>query len=131
MTRWTEADLSAFRQRQKGPEKLARSSAKTGPRSELEVQLEYQLMAHGLSGYVLQHRPLPPRKWALDFAWPETRLAIEVQGMVHRIKGKFKRDIEKRAELMLAGWRVLEVDGDAIRSGQAIAWAKILLAWPS
>jgi hypothetical protein len=47
--------------------------------------------------------------------------------MAHRIKGKFKRDIEKRALAMLAGWRVLEVDGAAIKDGRAIAWTKRLL----
>ena len=47
--------------------------------------------------------------------------------MVHRIKGRFRADIEKRALALLAGWRVLEVSGAEIRSGQAIAWLIALL----
>jgi hypothetical protein len=48
--------------------------------------------------------------------------------MAHRIKGKFKRDIEKRALALLAGWRVLEVGGDEVRSGRALVWLRELLA---
>ncbi len=53
-----------------------------------------------------------------------------MQGMAHRIKVKFKADIEKRALAMLSGWRVLEVGGDQVRSGQALEWLKSLLALP-
>ena len=70
---------------------------------------------------------LPDRELELDFAWPVDRVAVEVQGMAHRIKGKFRRDIEKRALAMLAGWRVLEVDGAAIREGRALNWLRELL----
>lgn len=89
--------------------------------------MEEQLVEANIVGWVLQHQPIPTRKWRLDFAWPDLKVAIEVQGMVHRIKQKFKRDIEKRAELMLAGWEVLEVDGEAIADGAALAWVKRLL----
>lgn len=123
MTRWTEADLAAFRRRNGSVEK---PTPKPRERSELEIQLEYQVLAHGLGG-IAEYRPLPPRRWRLDRAWPEILVGVEVQGMVHRIKGRFKQDIEKRAALLLAGWRVLEVDGEAIRDGRAIAWIQALL----
>jgi len=42
--------------------------------------------------------------------------------MAHRIKAKFNTDIEKRALAMLAGWRILEVNGDAVRNETGIAW---------
>ncbi|CAB4223457.1 hypothetical protein UFOVP1670_60 [uncultured Caudovirales phage] len=69
-----------------------------------------------------------PRKQELDFAWLDQKLAVEVQGMVHRIKKTFKADIEKRAIALLAGWRILEVGGDEIRSGQASKWLQQLMA---
>lgn len=68
------------------------------------------------------------RDFELDFAWPGLKVAVEVQGGVHRIKGKFGRDIEKRALAMLAGWKVLEVDSASIKDGRAIDWVKRLLA---
>lgn len=139
--RWSEEALAAFRKRQaqwdkdgtvrehicKGPPKPPRPLKRQAERSRLEVMMEQQLSAAGIKDYVTQHIPLAPRRWRLDFAWPQLKVAIEVQGMVHRIKGKFKRDIEKRAELMLAGWEVLEVDGESINDGMAIYWAKKLL----
>lgn len=95
--------------------------------SKLERRLDQQILEAGL--------PEPRRNWfflngrdfELDRAWPAAKLAVEVQGMAHRIKGKFQRDIEKRALALLAGWKVLEVDGASIRDGRAIQWLKELL----
>lgn len=95
--------------------------------SKLERRFDQQLAEAGL--------PEPRRNWfflngrdyELDRAWPAQKVAVEVQGMAHRIKGKWKRDIEKRALAMLAGWKVLEVDGASIRDGRAIEWTKQLL----
>ena len=95
--------------------------------SKLERRFDQQILEAGL--------PEPRRNWfflngrdfELDRAWPAEKIACEVQGMAHRIKGKWKRDIEKRALAMLAGWRVLEVDGASVRDGRAIQWLKQLL----
>lgn len=95
--------------------------------SKLERRFDQQLSESGL--------PEPRRNWfflngrdfELDRAWPAMKCAVEVQGMAHRIKGKFQRDIEKRALAMLSGWTVLEVDGASIRDGRAIEWTKQLL----
>ena len=97
------------------------------PPSKLERRFDQQIEEAGL--------PPPKRNWfflngrdfELDRAWPAKKVAVEVQGMAHRIKGKFQRDIEKRALALLAGWRVLEVDGKSIRDGRAIEWAKRLV----
>lgn len=136
--RWTPEALAAFQKRSSGWKKTEKGvtthlienpcgTKRSTNRSELEQQLKLQLTASGFKGFVEQHQPLLPRKWSLDFCIPDRKLAVEVQGMVHRIKDKFKRDVEKRAELMLAGWKVLEVDGESIRDGRAIEWIKRLL----
>lgn len=95
--------------------------------SELELLFSGQIKLAGLPVPEREHRPIPGRKWRLDFAWPGTFTGVEVQGMVHRIKGRFKADIEKRATLLLSGWVVLEVDGDSIRNGRALQWLTSLL----
>lgn len=74
---------------------------------------------------------LPDREFELDFAWPALKLAVEVQGQAHRVKGRFKADIEKRALALLGGWRVLEVDGDAVRSGRGVQWLEQILGCAS
>ncbi|MCE5224883.1 MAG: endonuclease domain-containing protein [Porphyromonadaceae bacterium] len=54
----------------------------------------------------------PKRKWRLDFAWPEFKLAVEIEGGVFT-KGRHTRpkgfigDIEKYNELTLYGWKLL------------------------
>lgn len=70
---------------------------------------------------------LQDRDFEIDFAWSSWRVGVEVQGMAHRIKGKWKRDIEKRALLLLAGWRILELDGASIKDGRGLAWLRALL----
>lgn len=56
----------------------------------------------------------PTRKWRLDFAWPEQRVAVEIQGGVFT-KGRgghtsgvgVQRDCEKGNAATLLKWRVL------------------------
>ena len=54
------------------------------------------------------------------------QVGIEVQGMAHRVKGRFLGDLEKRALGMLQGWLVLEVGGEQIKNGNAMGWLQEL-----
>jgi very-short-patch-repair endonuclease len=49
------------------------------------------------------------RKWELDFAFPQEKLAIELQGYGtgHLSYAGMKRDTEKHNDLILSGWRIL------------------------
>lgn len=93
----------------------------------------------------VEHSPLPPpvpqyhfhptRRWRFDFAWPEHRVAVEIDGLVWRPGGKsrhttpagFRADLEKRNEATLLGWRVLHFEQDAVASGEAFETLKRLL----
>lgn len=92
-------------------------------RSGLEISLERQMLDAGLK-FETEYRFLPDRKFRADFAFVEQKLLVEVDGMVHRIKARFKADIEKKALALLAGWRVLSVGGDQVRDGEALKWIK-------
>jgi very-short-patch-repair endonuclease len=54
------------------------------------------------------------RKWRFDFAWPEQKVALEIQGGVHS-SGRhtsgtgYHKDMEKLNRAQLAGWIVLLV----------------------
>lgn len=66
------------------------------------------------------------RRWRFDLAWPDERLAVEVEGGTwtggrHTRGAGFEADAEKYAEAVLSGWRVLRVTGAMIRSGRAVA----------
>jgi hypothetical protein len=127
--RWTEEQLANFKRRRETltvsePIQLVPQPEKV---SKIERRFDQQLVENDVPLYQRNYFFLPDRDLELDFAWPALKVAVEVQGMAHRIKGKFKRDIEKRALAMLAGWRVLEVDGSAIRDGRAMEWLKAML----
>ena len=67
------------------------------------------------------------RQWRWDYAWPDLKIAVEVQGGIHtrgrhtRAKG-YTGDCEKLDEAQLLGWLVLWVTYEQIGSGQALAW---------
>lgn len=44
------------------------------------------------------------REWRLDFAWPDVKVAVEVESSVHRTKGRFETDIPKYNALASEGW---------------------------
>lgn len=133
--RWTPEQLDEYRKRGTvRTHRIEKSEIKPPPappkESNLERRFDQQLRANGITDFERGWFFIVGRDFELDFAFPKRKLAVEVQGMAHRIKGKWKRDIEKRALAMLEGWRVLEVDGATIRDGRAIEWTKRMLALP-
>lgn len=74
-----------------------------------------------------QYQPIAERKFRLDFADPFNKIAVECDGAVHRIKGRFLADIDRHNALTLAGWRWLRVGRKQIQSGQAIDQLKQLM----
>jgi very-short-patch-repair endonuclease len=74
----------------------------------------------------------PVRRWRFDFAWPELRLAVEVEGGVYS-QGRHNRpqgfigDTEKYNAAAEAGWTVLRYTGTAIRSGNAVEQVRTMI----
>lgn len=69
----------------------------------------------------------PKRKWRFDFAWPASKIALEVHGGIHsggrHTRGRgFVEDRAKMNEAALLGWTVLEVTPDHIKTSQLRAW---------
>ena len=63
---------------------------------------------------VAEHRFSPPRRWRFDWAWPDEKVALEVQGGVfvqgrHTRGAALLREHEKLNEAAAQGWRVLYV----------------------
>ena len=72
------------------------------------------LVFHGLPAPVLEHKFHPHRKWRIDLAWPELKLAVEIEGGVftrgrHVRPVGFLRDIEKYNTANVLGWSLLRV----------------------
>ena len=133
--RWTEDQLAEFERRRKefkgvdidAVHRKVKQPPKPGTESKLERRFAQQLDEAGIRGHQRNYFFLRDRDLELDFAWPSLKVAVEIQGMAHRIKGNFKRDIEKRALALLAGWRLLELDGSRVRDGSGLEWLRELL----
>lgn len=66
------------------------------------------------------------RDWRFDFAWPDRRFAVEVEGVTehggrHQQIGGFIGDIEKYHAALSLGWTVYRTTGTLIKSGATIS----------
>ena len=122
--RYSEADYGALLARRRGKAPEPRPTAKSVPcvavaGDKWPLALDQQLRLIGITAQVLEHRFAQPRKWRFDIAYPPILFAVEVDGMVHRIKERFVADLEKHQAAFAAGWRVLRVSPAQVRSGEA------------
>ncbi len=83
--------------------------------SEAERRFQALMELHHITGWVAQ---FPFGVYAVDFAFPAQRVAIEIDGWAfHRSAERAASDARKQNRLTLAGWRVLRfgwhrIDGD-------------------
>lgn len=109
---------------------------KRAKRDALEKQMLVQIMGTpAIPNPQTQYLFHPERKWRFDFAWPQEKIALEVQGGVHtgggHVRGKgYNNDCEKNNEACVMGWRVLAVTTDHIASGQAVSWLTRIFTEP-
>jgi len=81
------------------------------------------------------------RRWRFDFAWPDHKVALEIEGLVVmrvngelQVKGRhasitgFKDDCEKYAWAAVLGWRVLRFEQSQVKSKFAIEMLERVLA---
>jgi very-short-patch-repair endonuclease len=101
-------------------------------KSNLEETLLLLIRAEGLPEPEREWRFHPTRKWRLDFAYPEKRIGIEVQGGTY-IRGAhsrgtgLERDYEKYNQAQVLGWDVYQFSRKMIESGEAIETIKRVL----
>ena len=137
--RMTEAEVAAHQRRLWGNGLGFRSTGRAAatvlrrvlPESKLELRFTQQLAERpDIPPHVRNYFFLDGRDFELDFAWPNLKFAVSIEGMAHRVRGRFKADIEKHALAVLAGWTVLRVGGAEIRHGVAIYWTQTMLERP-
>jgi very-short-patch-repair endonuclease len=101
-------------------------------KSGLEETLLLLIRAEGLPEPEREWRFHPTRRWRLDFAYPEKRIGIEVQGGTY-IRGAhsrgtgLERDYEKYNQAQVLGWDVYQFSRKMIESGEAIETIKRVL----
>jgi len=96
------------------------------------IGLDRQAVAIGLPAPTPELYFAKPRRWRFDFAWEPQRLAVEVDGAVftggrHTRGTGYEKDIEKYAEALCRGWRVLRVTTGMVRDGRALGYLERLL----
>jgi hypothetical protein len=75
-----------------------------------------------------EHEFHPVRKWKFDFAWPEFKIALEVEGVLpgeggrHQRASGYEGDCSKYSEASLLGWTVLRATPRMVRAGEAWGW---------
>ena len=91
--------------------------------------------ADGIPEPIAEYRFHATRRWRFDFAWPDQRVAVEIEGVLHsegggrhqRVKG-FLADCEKYEAALLDGWQVYRVPGPWISDGRNQVWRPQVLS---
>ena len=118
---------------------LARKSAKAPPSANTIFANQLELRRRDLGterAKSILPLPVPEyafaeeigRKWRFDFAWPKLKVALEVDGQVHRIDGRWRSDMHKFNVAMFLGWDVLHVRPEDVRCGRALRELETLLS---
>ena len=93
--------------------------------SKAEENLAFALSVMEVCQPIREHRFHAKRKWRFDFAWPDHKFAVEVEGVTYeggrhqRVEG-FIADLDKYEAAMLDGWVVYRCSGKQINSGRAV-----------
>lgn len=109
-------------------------------KSALEGVLALHMRGVGIPTPEREYQFHEDRKWRFDFAWPDLRLAIEVEGVTfygknangtlrlgrHQTAKGFEADAEKYNAAVLDGWSVLRFTNGMIKRGEAI---KVIDEW--
>ena len=93
--------------------------------SPLERAFLTRLRQQGFPEPVREFKPIPNRRWRVDFAWPEYGLLVEIEGGTwsggRHTRGKgFEDDCRKYGRLVLDGWRVLRFTSGMVEDGSAL-----------
>jgi very-short-patch-repair endonuclease len=83
--------------------------------SALEAEFDLQVLAFRLPTPEREYRFHPVRGWLFDRAWPEHRVAVELEGLTapwaragrHQRAEGYAEDCTKYSEAQLLGWKVL------------------------
>lgn len=108
--------------------------------SKAEDELAFQLKALKIE-FEREYRFHPTRRWRFDFAIPETKLAVEVEGITswgknkngtmklgrHQTAKGIEGDLEKYDEAMRLGWNVYRCSQSMVKSGRALQTIEILI----
>jgi very-short-patch-repair endonuclease len=97
--------------------------------SEPEFIFAHQALADKLPPFVVEYRFDEVRKFRFDFAWPDRKFAVELEGAIwsngaHSTPMGILRDMDKGNLAVMLGWSVLRFSPAQVKSGEAIGMVK-------
>lgn len=101
--------------------------------SKLNEDFEEQLVRGKIKyTWVREYRFAPPRRYRFDFAWPDQKIAVEIQGGTfsggaHSRGARQHNDFEKNNLAVLLGWRVIYGDTKMVKSGELLSLIKQIM----
>lgn len=102
------------------------------PRAEspMESRARVALVLAGMPPEVQYPVELRGRRYRLDLAFPEQRIAVEYDGADHRTQRRARLDLAREAALTAAGWRILRFDAYEVlfRPDRIVAAVRAALA---
>ena len=98
---------------------------KESAQSKLETKVARQLSMANFPAWEQQFRFHPTRRWRLDFAWPECKVAMEVNGGTfiggrHSNGPAMHSEYEKLNAAQSDGWIVLQFDTWHVRDEEIV-----------
>ena len=89
--------------------------------SDLERSFAFYCTANKLPEPVTDHRFDPARRFRFDFAWPDVKVAVELEGGTwargRHVRGEgYARDCEKYNRATEMGWRLYRYTADMLRA---------------
>ncbi len=97
--------------------------------SKLEMRFYSMILDEGIQIPIRELVFAPPRKWRFDFAWPISKVAVEIHGGVwsngrHTRGSGYSKDLEKMNVAQKLGWRVFQFTKKELDDGSAISLVK-------
>lgn len=111
---------------------LLKRQQQKAKREALENHLLHQMRCLKLPEPERNYRFHPTRKFEIDFAWPDLRYGVEVQGGTYN-GGKHARgvgytiDCRKMGEAMVLGWTVYACDTVLVKTGEAVNIIEVMI----
>jgi very-short-patch-repair endonuclease len=108
------------------------AAARVDPPAETAAEAALDLILQELGGGAIAHayrREEVVGDWVVDFWFPEIRLAVEVDGGVHRAPTRRKRDARKDSDLAARGITVLRLTNAEVSGDRERLLARLRAAW--
>jgi very-short-patch-repair endonuclease len=99
-------------------------------KSHLEEKVLEEITAAGIDEPEREYIFAPPRRWRFDFAWPDKKVAIEIQGGIwnggrHTRGAGYRADIEKMNTAIMMDWKVFQFTANEVETaGYVIRFIK-------